>query len=161
MRIIKTLGGIVAALLLLVAGAFVAARFHDGPLAIIPGGPLSSGEMVSTPVPDWSFAESVDTIELQLADDDTSRTTWILVRDGRAFIPCSLGFPPGKNWHLRAVEDGRAVVRILGKRYPVTLNQISDATLESELEAIVSSKYGGGPPSDAGVWFFSIDYRAS
>jgi hypothetical protein len=161
MRILKILGSTVVALLLFVAAAFVAARFHDGPLAIIPGGPLSSGELVSSPVPDWSFADSVETIELQLVEDDISRTTWILVSDGRAFIPCSLGFPPGKRWHLRADQDGRAIIRLLGKRYPVTLKRLSNSTLELELKAIVSSKYGGGPPSDAGVWFFSVKSRTS
>ena len=161
MRILKIFGGIVAALLLCVGGAFVAARFLDGPLAIIPGGPLSSGELVSSPVLDWNFAESVETIELQLAEDRTSRTTWILVSDARAFIPCSLGFPPGKNWHLRADQDGRAIIRVLGKRYPVTLKRLNDSTLELKLKSIVSSKYGGGPPSDAGVWFFAVESRAS
>ena len=161
MRTVKIFGGIVAVLLLCVAAAFVGARFHDGPLGLIPGGPLSSGELVSSPVSDWSFATSVDTIELQLTEDDTSRTTWILVSKDRAYIPCSLGFPPGKNWHLRADEDGRSIVRILGKRYPVTLKRLSDSTLEPELEAMVGSKYGGGPPSDAGVWFFAVEPRAS
>ncbi len=161
MRILKILGGVVAALALFVAAAVVAARFHDGPLAVIPGGPLASGELVSSPVSDWSFTKSVETIEFQLAEDDSSRTTWILVSDGRAFIPCSLGFPPGKNWHLRADRDGQAIIRILGKRYPVTLKRLRNSTLEPELEAIVSSKYGGGPPGDSDVWFFSVESRAS
>jgi hypothetical protein len=160
MRALKTFGSIVAALALLVAGAFVGARCHDGPLAMIPGGPLASGELVSEPVADWGFAESIETIELQLANDDTSRTTWILVSDGRAFIFCSLGFPPGKDWHLRADRDGRAILRILGKRYPVTLQRLVEPTLQRDLDAIVSTKYGGGPPSDSGAWFFSVDSRA-
>ena len=159
MRVLKILGGIVLVLLVGIAGLFVAARFHDGPLAIIPGGPLSSGELVSAPVADWGFAESIDTIELQLAEDDTSRTVWVLVKEGRAFIPCSLGFPPGKTWHHRADQDGRAIVRVLGKRYPVVLKRLSDPPLESDLEAIVVAKYGGAPPSDAGAWFFSVESR--
>ena len=160
--LVKILGGIVAALVLLVIVVLIAARFSDGPLAVLPGGPLASGEIVSAPIPDWSFAEAVGEIEMQLADDDTSRTTWILVTEGRAFIPCSLGFPPGKTWHHRAVEDGRAVVRILGKRYPVTLRRTAgDSKLESELKSIVASKYGGPPTSDAGVWFFAIESRAA
>jgi len=159
MRILKILAGVVAALLLLVAGVFVAARFHDGPLAVVPGGPLTSGELVSSPVADWSFAAPVDTIELQLVGDGTSRTTWILVREGRAYIPCSLGFPPGKSWHLRADRDGRAILRILGKRYPVTLTRVQSPALATELEAIVPSKYGRVPPTDAGVWFFAVESR--
>ena len=96
----------------LVVVLFVFARFADGPIAIIPGGPLQAGELVADPVADWAFAESIDEIEMQLASDDTSRTTWILYQDGNAYIPCSLGFPPGKDWHLRADKDGRAIVRI-------------------------------------------------
>lgn len=161
MKFLKIVVGIIAGLALLLGLTFVAARYHDGPLSMIPGGPLASGEFVTDPVLDWSFAEKVDTIELQLEGDDSSRTTWILVRDGRAFIPCSLGFPPGKNWHLRADQDGTAIVRILGKRYRVTLERLKDPALEAALEAVVKSKYGGGPPSDAGVWFFSVDWRRS
>jgi len=160
MRVLKIIVASAAVLALLVAGAFVAARFHDGPVSMIPGGPLVSGELVSSPVRNWGFARSVETIELQLAGETTSRTTWILVNNAEAYIPCSLGFPPGKSWHLRADREGRAIVRILGKRYPVTLTRLGDAMLESELKAIVSSKYGGGPSSDAGVWFFAIDSRA-
>lgn len=161
MRALKILGAVAAALVLCVGVTFVAARFHDGPIGLIPGGALSAGEVVSGAVEDWSFAEGVETIELQLDGEDTSRTTWILVSGGRAFIPCSLGFPPGKRWHLRADRDGRAVIRVQGRRYPVTLSRISDPGLEGQLKAIVSSKYGGGPPSSAGVWFFSIGSRPS
>ncbi len=161
MRVLRILGALVVALVLILLLAFVGARFHDGPIALIPGGPLASGELVSEPVSDWSFAAPVGEIELQLVQDDISRTTWILVKDGRAFIPCSLGFPPGKSWYRRADRDGRAIVRIQGKRYPVTLQRIQDPALEGELEAIVGSKYGGGPPTDAGVWFFSVESRAS
>ncbi len=160
MRVLKILAGVLAAVILLVAALFVGARFHDGPLSMIPGGPLSSGEIVAGPIDDWSFAEEVELIEFQLDADETSRTSWILVTDGRAFIPCSLGFPPGKSWHLRADRDGDAVVRIMGKRYAVTMTRISTPTLDPKLEAIVTSKYGGFP-SDDGAWFFELKKRTS
>lgn len=160
MQVLKILGGIGVALILVIAVLFVGARFHDGPIAMIPGGPLSSGEIVSEPVGDWGFAEEVELVEFQLDVDETSRTSWILVSDGRAYIPCSLDFPPGKNWHHRADQDGDAVVRILGKRYPVTMKRISTPTLDPKLEAIVSSKYGGAP-SSADVWFFELNARKS
>lgn len=160
MRILKILGGIVVAGVILIAALFLGARFHDGPISMIPGGPLSSGVIVSEPVEDWAFAESVELVEFQLDSDETSRTSWIVVSDGRAFIPCSLGFPPGKNWHLRADQDGDAVVRIQGKRYPVTLDRISTPTLDPKLEAIVTSKYGGAP-TESDVWFFELNARES
>ena len=81
---------------------FVGARFHDGPLGPIPGGALASGEIVSAPVTDWSFAKDVAEVELQLESQDHSRTVWILVNDGQAYVPCSLGFPPGKSWYQEA-----------------------------------------------------------
>jgi len=158
MAIFKGLGGIIVVLVLLIGIVFLGARFHDGPLALIPGGPLSSGELVAGPVADWTFATSVELIEFQLAADDTSRTTWIVVEGGQAFIPCSLGFPPGKNWHLRADEDGRAIIRLLGKRYEVTLDRIDNAPLSSKLKAIVAEKYDGGPPGgESEVWFFALN----
>ncbi len=161
MQVIKILGGLVAALILLIAVGFLGARFHDGPLEIIPGGPLVAGELVSSPVSDWTFATSIDQIEFQLAADKTSRTRWIVVESGRAFIPCSMGFPPGKNWHSRADVDGRAVIRVLGKRYEVTLDRIDDAELAAALESIVGEKYGGGPPGDADVGFFALNPRSA
>ena len=42
------------------------------------------------------------------------------------------------------------------KRYEVRLDRISDPELETNLVERVAKKYGGGPPSDAGVWFFRI-----
>jgi len=161
MRIILFFIKSVVLIALLIGVAFGLARFHDGPISMIPGGPLEDGELVTRPVSDWEFAESIDTIELQLEGDDTSRTTWIVINNGRAYIPCSLGFPPGKNWHLRADQDGRATVRIEGQRYPVTLARIDAPELESKLKEIVTVKYSGGPPSDSAVWFFSVRSRES
>jgi hypothetical protein len=106
MRILRIIGLLLMAavgLLLLVA---LGARFNDGPVGLFPGGPLQAGLLREDPVSDWSFATDEETIELQLLSQERSRTTWILVRDGAAFIPCSLSFPPAKSWHQRAVEDG-------------------------------------------------------
>jgi hypothetical protein len=159
MKVLKILVRILLLLVLGLAITAVVARFHDGPISIFPGGPLVAGEVVATPVSSWTFADSIETIELQLVDDDTSRTVWVLGEGGRAYIPCSLGFPPGKTWHERADVDGRAMLRIDGKLYPVTLSRVGDEALRSRLAEIVVSKYGAPPPSDAGIWFFSIESR--
>src|SRR5512134_2868120 len=109
MTLLRWLLRIVVAVIALVAVLFFGAGFHDGPLGPIPGGPLEAGETVSEPLADWSFAKDVGEIELQLDSQARSRITWILVFDGKAYVPCSLGFPPGKTWHHDAVKDGRAV----------------------------------------------------
>ena len=157
MKVLKALGLLGVGLLGLVVLVWLGARFHDGPLAMFPGGPLEAGALVETPVTDWGFAASVSEIEMQLADDTTSRTVWIVTQGKRAFIPCSLRFPPGKRWHQRAVKDGRAYLRIEGKRYPVELRRLEGA-IPPELEAVMIEKYGSGPPGD-GTWLFEVAYR--
>jgi hypothetical protein len=158
MRILKWLGTFIIVVALLLAGVFIAARFHDGPLGMVPGGALVAGEIVAAPVGDWKFAD-VDTIEMQLDGEATSRTTWILVNEGRAFIPASLSFPPGKSWHKHADQNGAAWIRINGQRYPVTLTRVQDESLQAQLKGSVGKKYGGGPPGDGGVWFFEVVSR--
>lgn len=159
-RLVRILGYVVLSLVVLIGGAFVAARFHDGPLAMIPGGALEGGELVAGPVTDWSFASGLQEIELQLAHQDTSRTTWVVVHEGVAIIPASLSFPPGKQWHYAADRDGRAIVRIAGKRYPVTLTRVQDPVLEAKLSEAIRAKYPSVPPGGGGMWFFRVASRA-
>ena len=162
MAAIRWLLRIVLGAIALVALLFFGARFRDGPLGPIPGGALEAGPEVTEPVGDWSFAKDVGEIELQLASQTTSRTTWVLVHEGQAYVPCSLGFPPGKSWYKQAVVDGRATLRIEGKRYPVTLTKLDDAAvqqLEATVRSEVTRKYGQMPPSDAGVWLFRVASR--
>lgn len=91
------------------------------------------------------------------ADGDRSRTTWIVVHEGAAFIPVTLGFPPGKSWHTLAEEDGRALVRIEGKRYPVSLRRVESPQLLDALASANSAKYPPAPGSDAGSWYFELE----
>ena len=156
MKLVKILGGITSALIAGTAIMFVVARFSDGPIGMLPGGPFTSGKMTNFHVMQWQQFRGADTIELQLADEDSSRTTWVIVHRSKAYIPASLGFPPGKTWHLRADRNGNAVVRMDGKLYKVRLDRISDPEIEATLAELASEKYGGGPPSDAGVWFFKL-----
>ena len=163
MTALRWLLRLLVGLLALAALLFVGARFHDGPLGPIPGGPLAAGAEVSAPVADWSFAKDVAEVELQLLSQTRSRTTWILVHEGQAYVPCSLGFPPGKSWYKQALLDGRATLRIEGRRYPVTLTRLDDAALqqlEPVVRAEVTRKYGQAPPTEAGVWLFRVASRA-
>ena len=152
MTAVRWLLRIAAVLVALIALAFFGARFHDGPLGLIPGGPLAAGELVAEPVADWSFAKDTGEIELQLASQSRSRTVWFFVLDGKGYVPCSLGFPPGKSWHHQAVVDGRATLRIDGKRYLVTLTKLDDAVAQQMGEAAraeLQRKYGDLRPARA------------
>jgi hypothetical protein len=152
----------VAVLVALFVLVFYGARMHDGPLGPIPGGPLEAGELVSGPVTDWTFVKDVGEVELQLDSEQRSRTTWIFSLDGKAYVPCSLGFPPGKRWHEEAAVDGRAALRIEGKRYPVTLTRLDDSAAQQISEAAraeLTRKYGELPSSEAGAWIFEVASR--
>lgn len=139
------------------AALAVGARFLDGPLGPLPGGPLTSGAVATKPVADWSFATDVKEIELQLDAQRISRTTWILVHAGHAYIPAATQFPPGKTWHRHALEDGRATLRIAGTRYPVMLRKVDDPAVLEAVRAIAAQKYPTGPGGE--VWLFAVTSR--
>lgn len=161
--------GIVRSLALLTVGVIGAvvviglfARFSDGPVAIFPGGPLQAGELVSGPVDDWSFAADVEEIELQLVDPPRSRTVWIVVQGGRAFIPCGfLDVPIWKQWPHEAIENGSAIVRVEGRRYQTQLVRVDDQRVREQIGALLGEKYAisgdGGLGEDA--WIFRLDPR--
>ena len=157
MTVLRWIFRLVVALVVVGAVMVLGARFHDGPLGPLPGGSLASGSVATEPVADWSFAADVPEIELQLDSQSKSRTTWILVYEGRAYIPCSTEFPPGKTWHQSALKDGRATFRIAGKRYPVTLQKVDDPAVLSGVREVATRKYPSRPGGE--VWLFEVTSR--
>ncbi len=161
MRILRGLLYLIILIAVVIGGLFVGARYNDGPIAIFPGGPLQAGEWVKAPVEDWSFAAGVQEIQMQLIYQETSRTTWFVVHETKAYIPVSLGFPPGKTWHTAADQDGDAILRIDGKLYPVNLSRVMDEGLASEIDVSNRAKYppppGGG---SGGRWYFNVESRS-
>ena len=159
MAILRWLIRIVLLLALAAGAVAIAARVHDGPLGPFPGGALASGTLVAEPVADWGFVAEVPEIELQLESQSISRVTWVLARDGRAYIPASVVYPPGKTWHRKALEDGRAVLRIDGKKYPVTLAKVEDAAVLADAREEAKRKYDA--PAYGEDWLFSVTSRSS
>jgi len=153
MKALRWLAFALAAVVVSLALVALGARFADGPVAIFPGGPFESGEWVEDAQVDWTAAADLEEIELQ--SGGRSRTTWILVVDGEAHVPCSLSFPPGKTWHREALEDPEAVVRVAGKRYARRLIKVDDPALEQRLVETVRAKYRP-PPGSGDVWFFHL-----
>jgi hypothetical protein len=94
-----------------------------------------------------------------IADDNRSRTTWILYHGGAAYIPVTTGFPPGKNWHHLAATNGPAVVRIEGTRYPVNLVKVEEEESITTMDLVNRAKYPPAPGSDQGSWYFLLQHR--
>jgi hypothetical protein len=162
MTAVRWIARILALGVVLIALVFFGAQFHDGPLGPIPGGPLVAGELVTEPVTDWSFAKDTAEIELQLDAQTRSRTVWFFVLDDKGYVPCSLGFPPGKKWHQLAAANGDATLRIEGKRYRVKLAKLEDSVVQQMGDAAraeLTRKYGQLPSSEAGTWIFWVTSR--
>jgi len=180
MRFLRWIGIALAVLILGLVAVAIIARSSDGPLrpyplAVLPGGPLRTGELVTGPEPDWSFARDIELLELQFVDPASSRNTWLLVHEGKLYVPCgymnSWWGQLWKQWPIDAMNDGRAVVRIAGKRYERQAVRVTDPELFWSLARAVLEKYLPGEaearsdelssPESAGVWFFELAPRSS
>ncbi|NIM61603.1 MAG: hypothetical protein GTO30_08095, partial [Acidobacteria bacterium] len=70
--------------------------------------------------------------------------------------------PLWKQWPHEAVEDGRSVLRVDGRRYETRLVRVEDPSLRERVGALVAEKYAaGGDGLGDDVWIFRLDPRAS
>ncbi len=162
--------GLLGSLILLIAVVLVGARFADGPIAIIAGGPFSTGELVTGPEPDWSFVHDIREVEFQLVEPPRSRTTWILEHEGRIYIPCGYMTTRWgkiwKQWPIEAMADGRSILRVGDKLYERQLVRIEDGPLLAPLTKELSRKYAGGAARGTEVvtsgylWLFELAPRS-
>jgi hypothetical protein len=168
--VLRVVVGLLVVLLVVISALLVGARFADGPIAIIAGGPFTSGELVSGPEPDWSLVRDVQEVEFQLLEPARSRTTWILHHDGKAYIPS--GYMTTwwgklwKRWPLEAEKDPRILLRIGDAIYERKLVRIQDGPNVAPLLAELSRKYAGGReiPMEAVtsgyLWLFELAPRS-
>jgi hypothetical protein len=179
MRFLRWAGVVLAVLILGFAAIGTLARFSDGPIgplpiALFPGGPLRAGDLVTGPEPDWSFARDIMLMEFQLVNSTRSRNIWLLVHEGKLYV--ASGYMDSwwgrlwKQWPNEAMQDGRAVIRIAGKRYEREARRIVEPTLFWSLIREARRKYGPGDeeeplPSDlppvesSGAWLFELAPR--
>ena len=150
-RIIVRRGLLVIGVLVLIpvfalAALAVSTRLSDGPSVIFAGGPLVAGEMVTGPEPDWSFVRDVRVFELQLLNPPRSRTLWIVEHEGKLYLNSNymggLRERLWKRWPAQAERDGRAIMRINGKRYERTLVRIKTGPVVEGITAEFTRKYG-------------------
>lgn len=147
----------------------ISARFADGPLEIVAGGPFTTGEKYQGAEPDWQELVDVDTVEFQSLEPPRSRTTWIAVHDGRIFIPS--GYMTTwwgkiwKQWPIEAEQDGRVILRANGRLYERNLVRIRSGPELEPVLAELGRKYGGGAPfpmeavTSGYLWIFEVAPR--
>ena len=168
-NIVRKLFAVVGILVLIpvvaVVTLAVSARFSDGPSGPFSGGPLVAGELVTGPEPDWSFARDIQNIELQLLDPPRSRLLFVVEHDAKIyvwspFMSSRIG-RLWKKWPVQAERDGRAILRIEGKRYQRTLVRIKTGAVVEGVVAEISRKYGfpGSGSADVAAensWLFEL-----
>ena len=171
MKIVRILLLVIGVLVLIpvvaVGTLLITSGNSDGPSAVFGGGPLVAGELVTGAEPDWSFARDVGTIELQLLDPPRSRLIWIAEHEGKIYVVSGyMGSRIGrlwKRWPGQAERDGRAVLRIAGKRYERTLVRINTGAVVEGVTAEFSRKYRSGmtPAAIAAgtTWLFELAPR--
>lgn len=166
---LKIVLGVILAVVVLVAGVLIAARFADGPLGIIAGGPFTSGTPYTGPEPDWAFLKDTETVEFQSIEPPRARTTWIAVHDGRVFIPCGYMTTTWgriwKQWPIEAERDGRILLRAGDKLYERKLVRIQEGPEIAPVLAELGRKYGDGSPfppeavTSGYLWIFELTPR--
>ena len=157
MVVLRWVMRILATLAVLVGLVFVGARLHDGPPGRSRAVRWRAARSSPRPSP---VGRSRPTSSRSSSSSRRSRnrgTTWIVVHDGKAYVPAAVEFPPGKTWHRAALEDGRATLRIAGKRYPVTLTKVEDATVVAAVRDVAFKKYPARPEGE--VWLFAVTSR--
>ena len=144
-RVLIVLGCLLLIPVTAVLTAAAKQRLSDGSDFVFSGGPLVSGELHAGPEPDWSFTNDITTIELQLVDPPRSRTIWVGEHDGRlyvfsAYMRSTVG-RIWKSWPRQAEQDGRAVLRIDGRRYERQLRRIESGPVLEGITASIAEKY--------------------
>lgn len=163
--ILGRIGLALLAIVVTVAMFLFSARFHDGPLEIIAGGPFISGTVTATP-PDWSFLSDRATVEFQTLDPARSRTVWLAVNDGKLFIVSGYMTTAygaiWKQWPHYLEDDNRIVLRIDGKLYEQRLQRIFDGPDVLPVLREFNRKYGATEPTsidtviDGETWVFQV-----
>lgn len=109
----------------LVIGLGCGATACGGPFLLLPGGALR-GEVVETPVTDWSFVEASHVaLEVRPTDPYSVNVGYVL-RDGRLYVDPA----EGRRWLACIREDPRVRVRVGGRVYAARAVRVTD---ESEL----------------------------
>jgi len=163
------IAGIAGLLFLGIAALLIGARFADGPLEIIAGGPFTSGELVEGAEPDWSFVRDMQEVQFQLLTPERSRTTWIVEHEGKIYIPS--GYMTTwwgkiwKQWPIEAEKDGRVVLRVGNALYERQLVRVTDRSLFAPLAAEIGRKYPVGDSlseetaTSGYLWLFELAPR--
>ncbi len=166
----KTLGRIIVGILICLALVLVVLRIHGlSPKERRPGLWLQ-GDLVTTPVSDWSFTDKYTTILLQTHTPyllPHSVTIWCVNYNGQlylhtVFLP-GVPFPSGRKWVADIMRDPRVRIKIGNQVFDRTVTPVSDPAELQGLSEVVHRKYPKAkfPPGSTTHWFRVLPQQAS
>lgn len=159
---LKVVGGIVLCLVLLLA---VLRLTGLEPNQRRPGLWLK-GELVTTPVTDWSFTDQVPNVKLQTSTwygIPHSVTINCVSYKGQlyldSFYAAGLVYPHGRNWNENVARDPHVRIKIGDKLYDRTLVLVTDPAEKEAVDALKTKKYPSLklPPGGTIVLFHVVD----
>jgi hypothetical protein len=146
---VKTAGKILAGVVVVLVLAVIGLRlFAPGPRNNKPGFWLK-GNVVTTPVADWSFTDRYQTIELQTR-------TWYLIPhsvtvtcvsyNGQFYLtsnyPGGRKYPSGRSWNQNVARDPHIRLKIGDNLYDAVVSYlVNDPTEEATVSAAKVKKY--------------------
>jgi len=106
------------------------------------------GNLVSTPVTDWSFVDKVETVEVETRTRfgiPHSVTTYCVSLNGQLYIdsfyPPGVAYPYGRSWNENVARDPHVRLKIAGNLYDVTLIHDTDPADKMAVLQLVAKKY--------------------
>jgi hypothetical protein len=142
--LLKVLAVIVVCLVLLLD---VLSITGFGPHGNTPGLWLK-GDLVTTPVTDWSFTDKFETANVQTRTWyllPHSVTTYCVAYNGQLYLTsvyrAGLTYPHGRSWNENIVRDPHVRIRIGDQLYDRTLSYVTDSAERAGVIAAKRKKY--------------------
>lgn len=106
------------------------------------------GNLVTTPVTDWSFTDNVSTVEVETRTRylvPHSVTTYCVDYKGQlyldSFYPPGVQYPHGRSWHENVARDPHVRLKIGNNLYDVTLVHVTDPAEKATVRELKAKKY--------------------
>ena len=106
------------------------------------------GNLVTSPVTDWSFTDGVSSVEVQTQTWyllPHSVTTYCVSYNGQlyldSFYPPGVEYPHGRSWNENVARDPHVRLKIGNNLYDVTLSHDTDPSDKAAVLLLVAKKY--------------------
>ncbi|HEY6599433.1 MAG TPA: hypothetical protein VIZ30_08970 [Pseudomonadales bacterium] len=133
------------------------------------------GDVVTTPVTDWSFSNDVDEIFVETQTwylVPHSVTTTVVTTDGTLYVPALYrgggDFPTERTWNKNIVRDPEVRLKIGDNIYPRTAYLVTDAGERGRVLAAFAAKYDywrellkNGDPASPKIILLRMDPRGT